>query len=151
MKGRILAVVVVSSLLICSAHLTAKERRGAELIITKTDGQQIAGELIAAKPSSLLLFDLKTGADVSVEIGEVAVIKIIGKSKVWAGGAIGFIVGALVVGLGVNLAEYIDESYDIASRSWKGAMLGGVIFAIPGALIGAHKGKAKTIQIEGKS
>jgi hypothetical protein len=81
MKHKVLVLVVTFSLLICSENMMAKERRGAELMITKTDGQQIAGELIAVKPSSLLLLNPKTGADVSIEIGDIAVIKIMKKSK----------------------------------------------------------------------
>ena len=122
-------------------------------MITKTDGQQIAGELIAVKPSSLLLLDSKTGADVSIEIEDIAVIKITKKSKAWIGGAFGFAVGSLA---GISIGALIDS---IAEEDGGGLSFGsfisivaifGAISAIPGMLIGAILGADKTIQIEGR-
>jgi len=40
------ALFLVFSLMMLSANLYAKEKRGATLIITKTDGQRIKGELM---------------------------------------------------------------------------------------------------------
>jgi hypothetical protein len=104
MKNRVLALTFVFSLFVCSSNLMANERRGAELVITKTDGQETKGELIAVKPLLLLLLDSQTSADVSVEIGEIAVIKIIKKSKALTVGAIGFGGGALL-GLGFGTID----------------------------------------------
>jgi hypothetical protein len=50
-------------------------------VVTKTDGQQIKGKLIAVKPSSLLLLDSLTDADVSARIEEIRVVKIARKSR----------------------------------------------------------------------
>ena len=151
MKNKVLVLGVVFSLLICSENIMAKERRGTELMITKTDGQQIAGELIAVKPSSLLLLDPKTGADVSIEIEDIAVIKITKKSKAWIGGAFGFAVGSLA---GMSIGAFID-GIDEVRISFGGFIsivaFFGVISAITGVLIGAILGTDKTIQIEGSS
>jgi hypothetical protein len=65
-----------------SGNLYAK-KRGAELIIIKTNGQQIRGELITVKKDSLLLLDSGIGADVSVDIDDIKVIKIMKVSEVW--------------------------------------------------------------------
>jgi len=46
---KFLALFLIFSLIILSVNLYAKERRGAKLLITKKDGQQIRGELIAVK------------------------------------------------------------------------------------------------------
>ena len=146
--------MVVFSLLICSENIMAKDRRGAELMITKTDSQQIAGELVAVKPSSLLLLDPKTGADVSIEIGDIAVIIIMKKSKAWTGGAFGFAVGALA---GISIGALIGS---ISEEDGGGLSFGsfisvvavfGAISAIPGVIIGAILGTDKTIQVKGKS
>ena len=51
------ALCLILSLVMLYANLDAKERRGAKLIVTKTDGQKIRGELITVKPNSLLFFD----------------------------------------------------------------------------------------------
>ena len=97
MKNRILVWAVVFIMVVCSVNLEAKERRGADLVITKTDGQQIGGELIAVKPSSLLLLDPQTVGDVSVDIGDLKVIRIVKKSKALQGGGLGLAAG-LVAG-----------------------------------------------------
>ena len=154
MKNKIVILLVAFSSLTSSSNLFTKERRGAELMITKTDSQQIAGELIAVKPSSLLLLDPKTGADVSIEIGDIAVIKIMKKSKAWTGGAFGFAVGALA---GISIGALIDSiSEDDGGGLSFGSFISvvavfGAISAIPGVTIGAILGTDKTIQVKGKS
>ena len=71
---RFIALFLVFSVLALSVPLAAKERKGADLIIQRTDGTQVRGELIAVKASSLLLLDRDTGSDVSVDIGDIGVI-----------------------------------------------------------------------------
>lgn len=138
---KFISLFLVFSLMMLSVNLYAKEKRGAKLIITKKDGQQIKGELITVKPNSLLLLDAE-GKDVSVDIGDIEVIRIVKKSK---GARTGFLIGgglALIVGVGEIGAEvhgFIPSFID-----------GLILFALPGALIGAIiEGKDKTIQIEG--
>jgi hypothetical protein len=141
---KLISLVLVFSLMMLSVNLFAKERRGAKLIITKKDGQQIEGELITVKPNSLLLLDTE-GKDVSVGIADIKVIRVVKKSK---GARTGFLIGgglALIVGLGQIGAEvhgFIPSFID-----------GLIFFALPGALIGviigAVAGKDKTIQLEG--
>jgi len=149
-KGKkFIALFIVFSLVMLSVNLYAKERRGAKLIITKLDGQQIKGELITVKEDSLLLLDSESGADISVDIDDIKVIKIMKKSEVWKGvrigGFIGVVAGALLF---------------IASEKWKVGTLPVAVFTSPailggaiGASIGGTFGVAaagKTIQIEGK-
>jgi hypothetical protein len=114
-------------------------------VITKTDGQLITGELIAVKPSSLLLLDSQTGTDLSIEIGQIAVIKIIKKSKALTVGAFGFGLGAL---LGFMA---IQEEAEVPGETLSFTVICGTLAAIPGVLMGAFLGTDKTIQIEGKS
>lgn len=78
---KFIALFLVFSVLALSGSLYAKERRGAKLIITKKDGQQVQGELITVKPNSLLLLDTD-GKDVSVGIADIKVIRIVKKSKI---------------------------------------------------------------------
>ncbi|HDZ25597.1 hypothetical protein LCGC14_1015800 [marine sediment metagenome] len=144
-KGKkFIALFLAFSLMMLSVNLYAKERRGAKLLITKKDGQQIEGELITVKPNSLLLLDTE-GKDVSVGIADIKVIRVVKKSK---GARTGFLIGgglALIVGVGEIGAEvhgFIPSFID-----------GLIFFALPGALIGALIGSAagtdKTIQLEG--
>ncbi len=143
---KFISLFLVFSLMMLSVNLFAKERRGAKLLITKKDGQQIQGELITVKQNSLLLLDTE-GKDVSVDIADIRIIRIVKKSK---GARTGFRIGvglALIGGVGQIGAEvhgFIPSFID-----------GLIFFALPGALIGAiigaAAGKDKTIQMEGMS
>jgi hypothetical protein len=141
------ALFLIFSLVMLSANLYAKEKRGAKLIVTKTDSQQIRGELITVKPNSLLLLDAE-GKDVSVDIVDIKVIRIVKKSKAWTGALRGFLLGGSFGVVLFGLEPPIDD--------WSGSrwaifcvILIGLPSALIGALIGAAKGPDKTIQIEG--
>jgi hypothetical protein len=132
-----------------SANLYAKEKRGAKLIITKKNGYQTEGELITVKPNSLLLLDRKSGADVSVDIGDVKVIRIVKKSKVLQGLGIGLLIGG---GSGILLgaaesarAEGLEKSSGAVI-----ALLGIVGGLLIGGVVGSSAGKDEAIPIEGK-
>jgi len=72
---------------------SSKERKhGAKLIITKKNGQQIKGELITVKPNSLLILDAE-GKDVSIDIADIKVIRIVKKSKFGKGLLYGLLIG----------------------------------------------------------
>jgi len=142
-KGKkFIALFLISSLLMLSTNLYAKERRGAELIIQRigdqarkvkrtqldgtpwetTDITGIWGELIAVKPNSLLLLDA-SGKDVSADIADIKAIRIMKKSKFWTGAGIGVLIGGAA-----------------------GAILG---YSSGDDDPGAGAGKDKTFQIEG--
>jgi hypothetical protein len=95
-KGKIfVSLFLVFSILALSGNLMAKERRGAKLIITKKDWQQVKGELIAVKQNSLLL--LVSGVDVGVDISDIKVVRIVKKSEAVAGLVVGVLVGGIIV------------------------------------------------------
>ena len=147
------ALFLVFSLMMLSVNLYAKERRGAKLIVTKKDGQQIQGELITVKPNSLLLLNTE-GKDVSVDIADIKVIKIVKKSKFWKGAGIGLSIAALtgvVAGtIGAIKGDSLDEGLP---DPFTGLIAGLLQFGLPcllvGGIIGAIAIKDKTIQIEG--
>jgi len=148
---KLVSLFLVFSLLVLSGNLTAKERRGAELIVTKKDGQEVRGELIAVKEKSLLLLDAETGADVSIEIGDVKVIIIKKKSKALKT-LVGAGIGILFCGVGGAL---IGDNYEKThyKQYWGiGKTVGGIIGAALGFLIGGTVGsvigKDETIRIE---
>ena len=147
-KKKFISLFLVFSLMMLSVNLHAKERRGAKLLITKKDGQQVQGELITVKPNSLLLLNTE-GKDESIDIADIRVITIVKKSKVGKGALYGLLIGGVI-----GVVEGIREGKDgfIFSSSELAAM-GGLVFGLLGALlgagIGAAAGKDKTIQIEG--
>ena len=152
---KLISLLLIFSLIMLSTNLYAKERRGAKLIITKKDGQQIKGELIAVKPNSLLLLSTE-GKDVSVSIADIKVIKIVKKSQFWVGAFAGFLMGgAFGASLGISYADKEKSKPGLLAgymADW--AILGyglglGAIGALLGGFIGASAGKDKTIHFEG--
>ncbi len=142
---KLLSLFLVLSLMMLSVNLYSKERRGAKLIVTKKDGWQLEGELITVKPTSLLLLDTE-GKDVSFDIADIKVIRIVKKSKPLLGAGIGLLIGVVPGAL---------IGYKVGWRTSEGAVYGGVIGGVTAALIGGFigisLGKEVTIQIEGKS
>jgi len=149
-RNKLVSLFLVFSLLVLSANLYAKERRGAILIITKKNGQQIEGELITVKKDSLLLF---TGVDVSVDISEIKFIKIVKKSKVLQGLGFGLLIGAgsgALLGLGFGSRDFMGGSTALEDAAVGGIFLGAIGLLVGGTL-GFASGIEKTTLIEGKS
>ena len=141
---KFISLFLVFSLVMLCVNLYAKERRGAKLIVTKKDGQQIEGELITVKPSSVFLLDTE-GKDVSIDNADIDLIRVVKKSKALLGAGIGFlIVGSIMLGL----LSGVDEFTLGGPISW--ALYFGVVVGVPvGTLAGVVAGTDKTIQIEG--
>ena len=139
---KFIALFLVFSILAISSNLYTKEKRGAELVITKKDSQKVKGELIAVKENSLLLLDSKSGADVSIDIADIRIIRIVNKSKAVRGILIGGGAGALW-----GYLAWKEGGYEPTLLGIIGAM---------GAAIGLlleiiHKEKDRLFQIKGKS
>jgi hypothetical protein len=172
-KGKkFIALFLVFSLLIinCATLSRLEEKRekrkkhGANLIIQKINGQQVRGELITVKPSSLLLLNTE-GKDVSVDIEEIKVITVVKKSQALLGVGTGLLGGAgsgaaigaslWVLGLPVMaiFGEAGIESWkdDFPDLLWGGVLIGAGIGLLLGVSSGAASGIDKTIQIEGMS
>jgi hypothetical protein len=159
MSGRIemrkaISLFLVFSILALSMPLTAKERKGADLIVQRTDGTQVRGELIAVKQSSLLLMERDSGADVTVDIEEISVITIAKKWKAGNGFLIGSIVGAVS---GAGFAAYMMANPIFGKSEFQvGGLIGatlisGLVVGVIGILISGLSSKDKIIQFEGMS
>ncbi|MGB6865507.1 MAG: hypothetical protein WBE11_07415 [Candidatus Aminicenantaceae bacterium] len=75
-------------------NLEPGQKPGAKVIIQKIDGQQFRGELIAVKQNSLLLKEYESGGDITVDVEDIAVIKIVKKSKALLGAGIGLLISS---------------------------------------------------------
>jgi hypothetical protein len=150
---------LISIILLLSGNMFAKERKGAELIIQKTDGTQVRGELIAVKENSILLLEWELGADVSVVINETSTIKIVKKQNTAMWGGIGSLFGLITgaaIGSSISIEKRAFMGADItevnrAYNTLMGMVAGGVLGFAAGALTGAATGTDKTIRIEGRS
>ena len=112
---KIIALLLIFSIISLYGNLYAKEKRGVNVEVFKTtlkmetpwDTQtpDIKGELIAVKKNSLLLLE-SNGADVSVDVADIKLIKIVKKSKVLIGGGIGFAMG-VILSIPLNIHERV--------------------------------------------
>jgi hypothetical protein len=145
-----ISLFLVFSILLLSGNLFAKERKGADLIVQRKDGTQVRGELIAVKENSLLLMERDSGADLTIDIGDISAITILKKSKYLSGAGLGFLIGAGAGAIHGATAANINDS----RFGW--TVLFAAVLGCAGALLGfivafAASGKTKVIQIEGKS
>lgn len=102
--SRLVASVLIFSFLALPVGLSARERRGANLIVTRLDGSQVSGELIAVKPDSLLL--LSAGSDLSISLVDIKTVRIVRKSRAGLLALIGFVGGAVAGGLYGSVIEF---------------------------------------------
>ena len=82
-RERFIALFLIISLVTVTGNLTAAERKGVRLIIHKTDGQQIDGELISIKRDSILILDTTTEVDTTVNINVIDFIHVKNKDLMW--------------------------------------------------------------------
>ncbi len=139
---KLIALFLIFSMMMLSVNLYAQKRRGAKLLITKKDGQQIEGELITVKPNSLLLLNTE-GKDLSVEIIDIRLIRIVKKSKLREGALFGS-----VTGLAIGVVSLEPNNYSILTNIRNGLIITSISVLL-GGLLGAVLGIDKTIQIEG--
>jgi hypothetical protein len=132
------ALSLVAALLIAPAGLSAKERRGAMLLVTKLDGRLSEGELIAVKPDSLLL--LSGGTDVSVGLAEIKSVRIVRESMAGKGALWGFLGGSLVGGTLGGLSGGLDDF-----TPGQAAVLIGLTFGLAGCIGGLGVGTLLSI------
>lgn len=148
---KFIALFLVFFLLMLSTNLYSKERRGAELIITKKNGGKIEGELIAVKEDSLLILTKWSERDRSIDIADIKFIIIVKKSKSLQGLGLGLLIGAgsgALVGF-LSGDDYGWLAYTAETKAIFSAIVYGSLGGIIGALIGGAAGGHKTIQIEG--
>jgi len=145
---KFITLFLIFSLVALSGNLYAK-KRGTELIIQKRDGQQIRGELIVVKKNSLLLLESESSADVSVNINEIKVIKVMKKSKWLLGAGLGLLIGAL----GGALIDSKQNASDCTEcpGDEHGFLIGAPLGTLTGVIVGNALVTDKTIQIEGMS
>ncbi len=138
---RIITVVLVFLCLGLPAVLSAKERRGADVIITLLDGRQVEGELIAVRNASLVLLSPagpgKDGAVGSIDIKSIHSIRIVRRSR----GGTGMILGAAAGAIGGSIWGHSQEVDDDDSMATIGGAVGlGAAGALIGLIVGAAAG-----------
>jgi len=120
--------------------LSAKSKRGSDLVVTRLDGSQVSGELIAVKPDSLLLYLPFQSREESVDKADIRSIKI--RRKSGAGK------GALYGGLGGLGAGVLFGAAAGGVHSGEAAAGLGMGFGIMGALGGLVLGSLRGVDVD---
>ena len=138
--------VVILSLAFLAPVLGAKEKRGAELVISKKDGAVVKGELLAVKEEDLIIMDESTPGGVTVSLKDARSVKVVkhGQTVLVLGSA--FIGGA--IGAATGYATQTGQ-HGLLAGYLKGpaAGIGAGIGVLAGALVGAMIGSDKTLKI----
>lgn len=152
---RAVSLLMVISLMGLSENLIAGERRGAMLMVQKKDGSQENGELIAVKQSSILLLGSSSGTDISIEVKDINIIKIVKKSRALSGLGIGSLIGGgSGAAMGFIIGDDPPNQFFSFSALEKALIVGaalGIIGGLVGWTAGALAGTDETMQIYGKS
>ncbi len=143
--GKFITPALIVLLLVIPSNMTAKERRGADLVVTRLDGSQVSGELIAVKKDSLLL--LSYGRDESVDLATIKTLRIVKKSLAGKGALYGFLAGALFGAIGASGG--VDEYSAGESMVLFGGFYG-LIGGLGGLSLGAIMGVETTIAVAGE-
>ncbi len=123
---------LIASLAVLPAALGAQTRRGAQVLVTLTDGAMVEGELIAVKTDSFLLLN-SAGTGESIALAEIQAVRVLRKSKAALGALVGVLAGGAAGALyGHHQAGGDDEGL---------AMIGGIaLFGGIGGLLGLGTG-----------
>jgi len=158
---KFISLFLVFSLLTinCATFKSFEEKKGAKLIVKKKDGQLIEGELITVKPTSylfrleppsLLLLDTE-GKDVSIDIEDIRIIRIVKKSKAGKGALYGLLIGGVSGALFIRFRGELIENIQEVTHNWTVAyaLFGATGGLLIGTISGAALGTDKTIHFEG--
>jgi len=146
-SAMLLVCAIAVGILIRPPDLSAKARRGVDIVVTELDGNQAKGELIAVKPDSLLL--LRGGVDISIPRAKIHSVQILRRSKKGSGTFIGILGGALVgIGWGVSYGDY--GTHGIRTPVNAGVFVGS-LGALIGFLVSPGGGVDSTLVFAGSS
>ena len=135
--GKFAIVVIVAGLLVMPAGLWAKTKRGALVVVAKSDGIQVRGELVSVQSDSLLV--LRGGDVLTIPRQKVHSVTLMRRSRMASSALRGFILGALPgVAWGINYGD--SGVHGIRTPVKAGAFTGGI-----GLLIGLAVGHGEKV------
>jgi hypothetical protein len=142
--GRIAALSLIALLLTLPAGLSAKEKRGATLVVTRLDGSRARGELIAVKPDSLLLLNV-AGKDETIGLADMKTVKIVRRSHAGTLALVGSLTGAVAGALAFGS----DPEVETAAIVLAGGLIGAA-GALAGLGVSLGVGADSTFPVAGE-
>jgi hypothetical protein len=132
MKKLISLIAILATITaLASPPLPAKERRGATVEVTMTDGSLVRGELLTVKADALLVYDSAARQGKNIDLRQVTKVRVLKKSKFGQGLLIGLgvAVGMSVIQSKKNEFGFVFTFIGIGSQT---ALFGGIIGAVAG-------------------
>ncbi len=152
MRTRLLELALVGGIFysfIMPGTVSARERRGADIVVTLNSGRQVNGELIAVKPNALLLLG-PAGGDEALGLGEIESVRIPRGSRALNGALYGFLGGAV---LGAMLGRGLGGGEEDLEQAFPvfGILIVGSAGGLIGGVLGASSRRTQEIYLPGRS
>jgi len=153
-----MAFIAVLGLALLAPDLGARDREGAQVIVTMKDWSNVQGELLAVQDNNLILMD-SSAVGITASLADVRSIKVIKKGTVLKGIGLGLAVGAITGAL-AGASSYEGH---VPGEGWipliwfsRGQLAfgGAVVFGVIGGALGGTIGAAahrRTFAINGES
>lgn len=145
-SNKFIATTLIFMLAITVARLPlpAKERKGSTVVVTLIDGSKVKGELLAVKKDALLVYDSSARQGKSIDLRQIAKVKVLKTFWVLTGMVFGLGVGMGISKLTVNSNK--TDFHDIGNY-----LLLPFITTLSGVIIGASASLPKKISLIGES
>jgi hypothetical protein len=140
-----LLVFVIS---LASLPLSAGERRGSDVVVTLTDGSKIKGELLAVRTGALLVSERAAHQGRSIELRQVAKVKVLKTFWALTGMVFGFGVG---FGAAVGIGKLSHDDSKCCGDQMGASLILMSIFTLAGGIFGALKSVPTQITLTGGS
>jgi hypothetical protein len=148
-KAGTLAAVFIVILMSIGTALAKERKHGKELVIQKTSGEIIGGELIAVKGGSLLI-DSKSSSENLISICDVRTIIIINGSQSLSDDM--GVLSGVALGMGIGTPARDDKQgsfrFNAEQKTTLDGVLSLVISGIVGGILGAKVGADEMIEIK---
>lgn len=126
--------------------LSAAGRRGASVVVVRSDGVALTGELIVVRPTTIVVLT-SAGADSAISVADIASVRIRRKSRGGTGALVGFAVGAVAASAILKSSDWSTTHHDY----FRAGFILGLFGAVPGFLVGALAGSDMTVEIAGQT
>ena len=130
--------------------LARKKHHGAELVITKLDGQEIRGELLKVEGTDLLLL-LPSETGEKISINEIMMIKLKKKSIFWPVAGMTYAISLIGCGIAAPSTELGEDLSFLGGAMVFGNMVGIPLAATCGWIATAANSNYKKFNIEGEN
>jgi predicted membrane protein len=137
-------VIFVLAITLAGLPLPAGERRGSDVVVVLIDGSKVKGELLAVKTDALLIYDKNSFQGKSIDLGQIAKVKVL--RTFW--GLTGMVFG---LGVGVGIARLTYDESEFYVHQMRTSLIIMAFCTLAGGIFGAVKSAPTKITLIGES